>query len=40
MIMSKDLLIQIKNLSKIYKYGTINYSTLVDDFSEFISNRF
>ena len=37
--MSKEPLIQIKNLSKIYKYGTINYSTLVDDFSEFISNR-
>ena len=37
MIMSKFVL-EVKNLSKIYNYGSINYSTLVEDFSETIKN--
>ncbi len=36
----KAKLLEIKNLSKIYKFGTINYSTLINEVSEFISNIF
>ena len=38
MTIYKDKILEIKNLSKVYKFGTINYSTLIDEISEFFSN--
>ncbi len=40
MTIYKDKILEIKNLSKVYKFGTINYSTLIDEISEFFSNIF
>ena len=40
MTTSKEILLEIKNLSKIYKLGTINYSTLIDEITEYFSNIF
>jgi len=36
----KKKLLEIKNVNKIYKFGTINYSTLIDEIQEFFSNIF
>jgi lipopolysaccharide transport system ATP-binding protein len=36
----KKKLLEIKNVNKIYKFGSINYSTLIDEIQEFFSNIF
>ena len=36
----KEKVLEIKNLSKVYKFGTINYSTLIEEIYEFFSNIF